>query len=52
MSKHEKLPSRNSTKSGAHKNFAKFQENEHTPGFSVTDSVQDENIINVRVCDL
>ena len=30
--KHEKLPSTNSTKSGAHKKIAKIQENEHTPG--------------------
>ena len=34
MLKHEKLPSTNSTKSGAHLNFAKIQENEHTPGFA------------------
>ena len=32
MLKHEKLPSTNSTKSGAHGNFAKTQENKHTPG--------------------
>ena len=31
MLKHEKLPSTSSTKSGAHLNCAKFQENEHTP---------------------
>ena len=31
MLKHEKLPSTNPTKSGAHYNFAKFQENEHIP---------------------
>ena len=30
MLKHEKLPSTNSTKSGADYNFAKIQENEHT----------------------
>ena len=30
MLKHEKLPSKNSTKSAAHQNFATFQENEHT----------------------
>ena len=28
MLKHEKLPSTNSTKSGAHQNFATFQQNE------------------------
>ena len=31
MLQHEKLPSTNSTKSDAHYNFAKFQENKHTP---------------------
>ena len=31
MLKHEKLPSTNSTKSGTHYNFAKIQENNHTP---------------------
>ena len=30
MLKHEKLLSTNSTKSGAHYNFAKIQENKHT----------------------
>ena len=34
MLKHKKLPSKNSTKSGAHKNLAKIHENEHTPGLS------------------
>ena len=31
MLKHEKLPSTNSTKSGTQYNFAKIQENKHTP---------------------
>ena len=31
MLKHEKLPSTNSIKSGAHSNFAKIPENEHIP---------------------
>ena len=31
MLKQEKLESTNSTKSGAHHNFAKIQENKHTP---------------------
>ena len=31
MLKQEKLQSISSTKSGAHFNFAKIQENEHTP---------------------
>ena len=31
MLKHEKLPSTNSTKSDAHTNLCKSEENEHTP---------------------
>ena len=46
MFKQEKLPSTNSTKSGAHLHFAKILENEHTPG--LRDRV--ETLIRMCVC--